>query len=92
MQKNSAESVVSPVEGGSGVTENFLTITHTVMGAVIAIGGVLFAKSIEFESPRGALLCLVGAVVLPSLVFTQVAWNRGFAAGRNSAHDKPTET
>lgn len=68
-----------------------LPLFHCVVEAVITLGGMRWAGSLASEQPAGALLVLVGAAVMPSLIATRVAWTTGFAAGRRAAESGRTE-
>jgi len=58
-----------------------MTIMHSIIAAVITLGGMKWAGSIAYQQPTGALVLLVGSAVAPSLIATRVAWACGFEAG-----------
>ncbi len=75
-------------EGLSVSQKTALTILHSVMAAVITLGGMSCAGSIASEQPLGALLLMVASAVAPSLIATRVTWASAFAAGRSAARER----
>jgi hypothetical protein len=65
-----------------------LTILHCVLAAVLTPVGLAAAGRVGERDPLLGLLGMLGAVILPVLVATRVAWASGYEAGRQS-YDAP---
>jgi hypothetical protein len=64
--------------------KHVLTILHCVLALVLIPAGLWWARSVYEQDPLAGLVLSVGAVVLPVLVVTRVAWASGYEAGVRS--------
>jgi uncharacterized membrane protein len=62
-----------------------LTLFHSVIGPAMTLGGLALASRVSDREPVLALGLVLGALVLPVLVVSRVAWASGYAAGRRDS-------
>src|SRR5262249_7571292 len=65
--------------------KHVLTLFHCLMAAVVTPAGLAWAGQVADRQPVAALLAGLGAVILPVLIATRVAWASGYDAGRRDS-------